>query len=44
MLKPGGLLYIKDLFKRIPIRAEHKKKLLPKSTKSTQRIVMTSPI
>src|SRR5215213_2135061 len=27
MLKPGGLLYIKDLFKRIPVRPEHKKKL-----------------
>jgi len=42
ILKPGGLLYIKDLFKRIPILAEHKKKLPPKSKKSMPRIVMTS--
>jgi cyclopropane fatty-acyl-phospholipid synthase-like methyltransferase len=30
MLKPGGLMYIKDLFLRIPLLAEHKKKLLRK--------------
>jgi cyclopropane fatty-acyl-phospholipid synthase-like methyltransferase len=33
ILKPGGLLYIKDLFKRIPILAEHKKKLPQRSKK-----------
>jgi cyclopropane fatty-acyl-phospholipid synthase-like methyltransferase len=33
MLKPGGLLYIKDLFKRIPLLPEHKKKLTRKLSK-----------
>jgi len=32
-LKPGGLLYIKDLFQRVPVLPEHKKKLLPKLSK-----------
>lgn len=27
MLKPGGLLYIKDLFKKIPLSRAHKKKI-----------------
>lgn len=27
MLRPGGLLYIKDLFKRVPLERKHKKKL-----------------
>lgn len=44
MLKPGGLLYIKDLFKRIPVRPEHKKKLQRKSAQSTKPIDTTSPI
>jgi cyclopropane fatty-acyl-phospholipid synthase-like methyltransferase len=44
MLKPGGLLYIKDLFKRIPVRPEHKKKLQRKSAQSTKPIATTSPI
>jgi ubiquinone/menaquinone biosynthesis C-methylase UbiE len=27
VLKPGGVLYIKDLFKRIPLRPEHSKRI-----------------
>ena len=27
VLKPGGILYIKDLFKRIPLKPEHKPKI-----------------
>ena len=27
VLKPGGVLYIKDLFKRIPLKAEHKNRI-----------------
>jgi cyclopropane fatty-acyl-phospholipid synthase-like methyltransferase len=33
MLKPGGLLYVKDLFKRVPLLREHKKKLPRKCAK-----------
>jgi len=43
MLKPGGLVYIKDLFKRIPILPEHKKKLMRKYSKSTMPISTTLP-
>jgi hypothetical protein len=27
MLKPGGILYIKDLFRRIPVRPEHQERI-----------------
>jgi cyclopropane fatty-acyl-phospholipid synthase-like methyltransferase len=43
MLKPGGLLYIKDLFIRIPLLAEHKKKLPRKFKRSTKTINTTLP-
>jgi cyclopropane fatty-acyl-phospholipid synthase-like methyltransferase len=44
ILKPGGLLYIKDLFKPVPLTRSHKKKLPRKRARSTKLINTTSPI